>query len=57
MGMDLPEQYLAALQAAYLRGTKKQKRWLLDEARKRTKLNRKALIRQLSQRLDPTNFW
>ena len=49
MDMHSREQYLAALREEYLRGTKKQKTRLLNEARKRTKLNRKVLIRKLSQ--------
>ena len=47
--MHSREQYLAALREEYLRGTKKQKTKLLNEARKRTHLNRKVLIRKLSQ--------
>jgi hypothetical protein len=48
--MDMPsrEQYLAALREEYLRGDKKQKTRLLNEARKRTRLNRKVLIRKLT---------
>jgi hypothetical protein len=48
--MDMPsrEQYLAALREEYLRGDKKQKTRLLNEARKRTRMNRKVLIRKLS---------
>jgi hypothetical protein len=49
MDMHSREQYLAALREDYLRGNKKQKTRLLSEARKRTKLNRKVLIRKLSQ--------
>lgn len=45
--MHSREQYLAALREEYLRGNKKQKTRLLNEARKRTKLNRKVLIRKL----------
>ena len=45
--MHSREQYLAALREEYLRGDKKQKTRLLNEARKRTKLNRKVLIRKL----------
>ena len=47
--MHSREQYLAVLREEYLRGTKKQKTKLLNEARKRTHLNRKVLIRKLSQ--------
>jgi hypothetical protein len=47
MDMHSREQYLAALREEYLRGNKKQKTRLLNEARKRTKLNRKVLIRKL----------
>ena len=39
--MHSREQYLAAIREEYLRGNKKQKSRLLNEARKRTKLNRK----------------
>ena len=46
MDMHSREQYLAALQEEYLRGDKKQKTRLLNEARKGTKLNRKVLIRK-----------
>src|SRR6266496_2076567 len=49
MDMHSREQYLAALREEYLRGNKKQKTRLLNEARKRTSLNRKVLIRKLSQ--------
>ena len=47
--MHSREQYLAALREEYLRGNKKQKSRLLNEAQKRTRLNRKVLIRKLSQ--------
>lgn len=47
MDMHSREQYLAAIREEYLRGNKKQKSRLLNEARKRTKLNRKVLIRKL----------
>jgi hypothetical protein len=46
--MHSREQYLAALREEYLRGNKKQKTRLLNEARKRTRLNRKVLIRKLA---------
>ena len=46
--MHSREQYLATLREEYLRGSKKQKTRLLNEARKRTKLNRKVLIRKLT---------
>lgn len=46
--MHSREQYLAALREEYLRGEKKHKTRLLNEARKRTKLNRKVLIRKLA---------
>ena len=49
MDMHSREQYLAALREEYLRGDKKRKTRLLNEARKRTKLNRKVLIRKLAQ--------
>jgi len=47
--MHSRKQYLAALREEYLRGNKKQKTRLLNEARKRTKLNRKVLIRKLTR--------
>lgn len=46
--MHSREQYLAALREEYLRGNKKQKTRLLNEARRRTRLNRKVLIRKLT---------
>ena len=49
MDMHSGEQYLAALREEYLRGNKKQKTRLLNEARKRTRLNRKVLIRKLAR--------
>ena len=49
MDMHSREQYLAAIREEYLRGNKKQKSRLLNEARKRTRLNRKVLIRKLSR--------
>jgi len=49
MDMHSREQYLAALREEYLRGNKKQKTRLLNEARKRTKLNRKVLIGKLNR--------
>ncbi len=49
MDMHSSEQYLAALREEYVRGNKKQKTRLLNEARKRTKLNRKVLIRKLTR--------
>ncbi len=44
--MHSREQYLATLREEYWRGNRKQKTRLLNEARKRTKLNRKVLIRR-----------
>ncbi len=49
MDMHSREQYLEALREEYLRASKKQKTRLLNEARKRTKLNRKVLIRKLTR--------
>jgi len=49
MDMHSREQYLAGLRDEYLRGGKKQKSRLLNEARKRTRLNRKVLIRKLTR--------
>jgi hypothetical protein len=48
MDMHSREQYLAALREEYRRGNKKQKTRLLNEARKRTQLHRKVLIRKLA---------
>ena len=47
--MHSREQYLVALREEYLRANKKQKTRLLNEARKRTRLNRKVLIRKLTR--------
>ena len=46
--MHSREQYLATLRQEYRRAEKKQKSRLLNEARKRTRLNRKVLIRKLA---------
>lgn len=48
MDMNGREQYLETLRGEYQRGSKKQKTRLLNEARKRTRLNRKVLIRKLA---------
>jgi hypothetical protein len=48
MDMHSREQYLAAIRNEYLRASKKQKTLLLNEARKRTGLKRKVLIRKLT---------
>src|ERR1700689_134529 len=48
MDMNAREQYLATLRGEYRRGSKKQKSGLLNEAQKRTRLNRKVLIRKLA---------
>ena len=48
MDMNAREQYLETLRGEYQRGSKKQKTRLLNEARKRTRLNRKVLIRKLA---------
>jgi hypothetical protein len=48
MDMHSREQYLESLREEYRRGNKKQKTRLLNEARKRTHLNRKVLIRKLA---------
>jgi hypothetical protein len=48
MDMHSREQYLESLQEEYRGGNKKQKTRLLNEARKRTHLNRKVLIRKLA---------
>jgi len=46
--MHSREQYLEALREEYRGASKKQKKRLLNEARKRTRLNRKVLIRKLA---------
>jgi len=48
MDMHSREQYLEALRQEYRGASKKQKKRLLNEARKRTQLNRKVLIRKLA---------
>jgi hypothetical protein len=48
MDMHSREQYLAQLREEYRRASKKQKTRLLNEARKRTRLARKVLIRKLA---------
>jgi hypothetical protein len=48
MDMHSREQYLESLRKEYRRGNKKQKTRLLSEARQRTPLNRKVLIRKLA---------
>ena len=48
MDMHSREQYLETLREEYRRASKKQKTKLLNEARKRTRLNRKVLIGKLA---------
>jgi hypothetical protein len=48
MDMHSREQYLKALREEYQRASEKRKKRLLNEARKRTRLNRKVLIRKLA---------
>ena len=48
MDMNGREQYLETLRGEYQRGSKRQKTRLLSEAQKRTRLNRKVLIRKLA---------
>jgi hypothetical protein len=48
MDMHSREQYLEALREEYRRASKKDKSRLLSEARKRTRLSRKVLIRKLA---------
>ncbi len=48
MDMHLRDQYPASLRQEYRRSTRKQRTRLLDEARKRTGLPRKVLIRKLA---------
>ena len=49
MDMHSREQYLDTLRQEYRRASKKEKSRLLSEARKRTRLNRKVLIRKLAR--------
>lgn len=51
--MHSREQYLDALRDEYRCASKKQKKRLLNEARKRTRLNRKVLIRKLAHPRKP----
>jgi len=46
--MHSREQYLETLREEYRRGSKKERTRLLNEARRRTRLNRKVLIRKLA---------
>ena len=48
MDMHSREQYLETLREEYRRASKKEKGRILSEARKRTRLNRKVLIRKLA---------
>jgi hypothetical protein len=48
MDMNAREQYLKTLREEYRRASKKEKTRLLNEARKRTRLNRKVLSRKLA---------
>jgi hypothetical protein len=48
MDRHSPEQYLASLPEEYRRANRKQKKKLLNEALRRTGLNRKVLIRNLA---------
>jgi Integrase core domain len=48
MDMHSRDQYLETLREEYRRASKKEKSRLLSEARKRTRLNRKVLIRKLT---------
>src|SRR5215203_5498210 len=48
MDMHSREQYLETLREDYRRASKKEKTRLLNEARKRTRLARKVLIRKLA---------
>jgi len=48
MDMHSREQYLDMLRVEYRGASKRQKRRLLNEARRRTRLNRKVLIRKLA---------
>ena len=48
MDMRSREQYLESVRQEYRQASRKQKTRLLNEARKRTRLNRKVLIRKLA---------
>jgi hypothetical protein len=48
MDMNGRKQYLETLRGEYRRGSKRQKTRLLNEAQRRTRLNRKVLIRRLA---------
>ena len=51
--MHSREQYLARVREEYGKGNKRAKTRLLNEARKRTRLNRKVLIRKLAHAPKP----
>ena len=53
MDMHSREQYLESAAGRYRRASKKQKTRLLNEARRRTRLNRKVLIRKLAHPAPP----
>ena len=52
--MHAREQYLARVREEYGKANKRTKTRLLNEARKRTKLNRKVLIGKLATRPNPS---
>src|ERR1700690_1384516 len=53
MDMHSREQYLETVREEYRRAGKKEKGRLLSEARRRTRLNRKVLIRKLAHPPNP----
>ena len=52
--MHSSEQYIEQLREEYRRASKKQKTRLLNEARRRTRLARKVLIRKLAHPAKPS---
>jgi len=54
MDMHSREQYLETLRGDYRRASRKEKTRLLNEARKRTRLARKVLIRKLAHPAKPS---
>jgi hypothetical protein len=55
MDMRSREQYLESVRQEYRQASRKQKTKLLNEARKRTRLNRKVLIRKLAHPAPPAS--
>jgi hypothetical protein len=53
MDMHAREQYLESVRQEYRKANRKQKTRLLNEARRRTRLSRKVLIRKLAHPVKP----